>query len=92
MNTNITFHYIYRDGANYKNFNTVIFKNDIDITVEELTMLLKSKLMGEEYFYADELKLPDLHFGNWDAEIDHDFHTFEAINYTDEQSSAELSL
>jgi len=89
---NIAFHYIYRDGANYKNFNTVIFKNNIDITIEEFKILLKTKLICEEYFYAEEWKLPDLHFGSWEDEFDHDFHSFEDINYTNETPNAELTM
>ena len=63
---NIAFHYLYRDGANYKNFSTIVFNNSIAITIEKLNTLLKLKLIGREYFYADEWGLPDLHFGSWD--------------------------
>jgi len=59
---NIAFHYIYRDGANYKNFNKVIFENDIDLALDRLKGILKSKLISEEYFYANDWKLPDLQF------------------------------
>ena len=89
---NIAFHYIYRDGANYKNFGTAIFRNDINIDLEAFKLILKNKLIIGEYFYADQLQLPDLHFGTWDNEIDHTFHEFESIEYTDEAANTQLSL
>jgi len=89
---NIAFHYLYRDGANYKNLNTVIFDNPNDITLETLSQLLKDKLISEEYFYANEWKIPDMHFGSWDNEIDHEFHQFETIEYTDEIANSEITL
>jgi hypothetical protein len=89
---NIAFHYLYRDGANYKNLNTVIFDNPGDITLETLNQLLKDKLISEEYFYADHWKIPDMHFGSWDDEIDHQFHQFEAIEYTNEPPDSDLTL
>jgi hypothetical protein len=89
---NIAFHYFYRDGANYKNFNTLIFENNINITLVELNKLIKSKLIEEEYFHVTDWNILDLHFGNWDDEFDHDFHTFDSINFTSEHSNTTQRL
>jgi hypothetical protein len=89
---NIAFHYLYRDSANYKNFNSVVFDNPDGISLEVLNKLLKRKLISEEYFYSNEWKIPDMHFGNWDSEIDHGFHQFESIEYTNEVANAPITL
>jgi len=89
---NIAFHYIYRDGANYKNFNRVIFENDLNLSIDHLKDILKSNLISEEYFYADDWKLPDLHFGSWDEEFDHDFHTFEGVEYVSDKPNITIKL
>src|SRR5437868_13615603 len=88
---NIKFNYLYRDGANYKNFNFIIFDNDQSITIEELESLIKSKLIYGEWFYADQWKLPDLHFDNWDNELDHTFHEFGSIEYSADASNSTLT-
>jgi hypothetical protein len=89
---NIAFHYLYRDGANYKNFNTVVFCNPDGVSLDTLNKLLKKKLISEEYFYASEWKIPDMHFGSWDSEIDHEFHQFGAIEYTTEVANSDITL
>lgn len=89
---NIRFNYRYRNGANYKNHGFVIFDNPQQIKLEYLLFFIKSKLIDETWFYADQWKLPDLHFGTWDNEIDHTWHEFESIEYTDETANSELDL
>lgn len=91
-NKNIAFHYLYRDGANYKNFNSIVFNADQSVSLEELKSLIKSKLVCGEWFYVDQWKMPDLHFGTWDNEIDHTFHEFEDIEYTNEVPNTLLSV
>lgn len=89
---NIKFNYLYRDGGNYKNYSSVIFSNPDNIDLRELEKLIKSKLIYSEWFYVNEWKVPDLHFGTWDNEIDHTFHEFESVEYTDERANAEFGL
>lgn len=89
---NIKFSYLYRDGANYKNFGSVVFKGDDQIRLQDLEGLVKSKLISGCWFYATQWKLPDLHFGFWDEELDHGFHEFEMIEYTDDNPDFLLSL
>lgn len=89
---NIKFSYLYRDGANYKKFHSVIFSNPTNIDLQEIETLIRSKLIFGEWFYVDQWKLPDLHFETWDKEIDHTFHEFESVEYTDEPSGGELCI
>ena len=89
---NIKFNYLYRDGANYKNYSFIIFPNPQNISLEFLRELILSKLISETWFYVDQWKLPDLHFGTWDNEIDHTFHEFESIEYTDEATNSPVAF
>ena len=89
---NIKFNYLYRDGGNYKKFHSVVFGSDECISIEELELLIKSKLIDSEWFYAEQWKLPDLHFDTWENELDHTFHEFKSVEYCDEAATSEISL
>ncbi len=89
---NIKFNYLYRDGANYKNFNSVIFDNPDSVSLNVLLKIIKSKLIDETWFYVDQWNLPDLHFANWNNELDHTWHEFESIEYTKEVPNATMTL
>jgi hypothetical protein len=81
---NIKFNYLYRDAGNHKNFNSIVFSDPQNIGLSAVDDLICSKLIFHHWFYADQLQVPDLHFGAWDNELDHTFHEFESVEYTDE--------
>jgi len=89
---NIKFNYLYRDRANYKKFDWVIFHNEPSISIEELEKLIKSKLIYGEWFYADQWKLPEIFLDSFDHKIDPTWHEFESIEYTDEPPNAILTV
>jgi hypothetical protein len=89
---NIKFNYLYRDGANYKNYSFAIFPNPQKISIEYLQKIINSKLIEEAWFYADQWQLPDLHFIKWNNEFDHTYHEFESIEYTDDSPNTLLTL
>ena len=93
-NHNIKFSYLYRDGANYKQFGQVIFINDKKISVEEIRETIKGYLIDELWFYANKWNIPDLHFTEykWDEEIDHSWHEFESIEETNEAITDNRSI
>jgi len=70
----------------------VTFDNPQQINLDYLQPLIKSKLIDEIWFYADQWQLPDLHFGTWDNEVDHTWHEFESIEYTNEPANTALDL
>ena len=88
---NIKFSYRYRDGANYKNHSFITLNNPTNIALADLENIIHQKLIDGTWFYADKWNLPDLHFGTWDDEIDHTWHEFEDIEFTDETGEVELS-
>ena len=89
---NIKFNYRYRDSANYKNHDFNIFKNDQSITIKELELLIKSKLIDETWFYAEEWKLPELFLSTCDFRLDPTWHEFESVQHTDEVANTSLKL
>jgi hypothetical protein len=89
---NIKFCYLYRDGANYKQYGNVIFRGDESADLENLGALLNSKLIDGQWFYAHKWRVPDLHLYQWDEEFDHTFHEFECIEYTKEAPNTLLTL
>ncbi|HEY6434960.1 MAG TPA: hypothetical protein VIY47_00085 [Ignavibacteriaceae bacterium] len=91
---NIKFSYLYRDGANYKQFNEIVFSNPSNLTVREIEMAIKEKLIDGQWFVAKDWELPDLHFKEyaWDSEIDHDWHEFNCTEETTEESTEIKSI
>lgn len=89
---NIKFNYLYRDGANYKKFNSIIFKNDSGISLVELETFIKLKLIYGEWFYANLWKLPEIFPETFDFKIDPTWHEFENVEYTNERSNTITSL
>ena len=89
---NIKFNYRYRDGSNYKNHGSAIFSNPQNIELPYLKKLIKSKLIDETWFYANQWKLPNLYFTPFDPETDPTWHEFENIEYTEESANTLLSL
>ncbi|MEB0263696.1 MULTISPECIES: hypothetical protein [unclassified Mucilaginibacter] len=81
---NIKFFYRYRDDANYKNHSFIIFNNPTNIALAEIEKHILSKLIDDTWFYADKWNVPDLHLGTWDNEIDHTWHEFESVEFTNE--------
>ena len=86
---NIKFNYLYRDAGNYKLFDSVIFTNKTAMSLEFIKLSIRSKLIDGEYFIPEKWNIPRLSFGDYSPESDHDYHEFESIEETDEQSTAE---
>lgn len=89
---NIKFNYLYRDGANYKKFNSIIFENKGYITLEVLEELIKSKLVYGEWFYAGQWKVPEIFPSTFDFNIDPTWHEFESVEYSDELANSTFTM
>jgi len=85
---------MYRDGANYKKYNEVVFLNNTEKTIEELEVIIKKALIDGKWFDATQWKLPDLHFieYKWDPEIDHDWHEFLSVSESHKLPTSPLLL
>jgi hypothetical protein len=89
---NIKFVYRYRDYANYKKYNEVVFSNPSNKSIEEIEQFLLDHLFDNKLFYSTEWKVPDLHFDDWDPDIDHFVHEFDSISETTEDPSMKMSI
>lgn len=83
---NILFCYKYRDGANYKQYNEIVFSNPLKREVKEIELIISEKLIDGLWFVADDWNIPNQFFKDymWDNEIDHLWHEFDEIKETEE--------
>ena len=81
---NIKLSYLYRDGANYKQYNEEVYGNKDNLPIEHIRDTLKSYLIEGEWFFAKVWDLKDMHYYPYDDEIDHDYHEFGEVEETDE--------
>jgi hypothetical protein len=84
---NIKFDYLYRDGANYKNYNSEVFSNKEGLSIKEVEDAIESCLIEGVWFYANKWGLKDLHYFAWDEEIDHSWHEYDCIEVTEETAT-----
>lgn len=91
---NVKFCYLYRDGANYKNFKEIIFSNPIERNIIEIEKLVRDKLIDGLWFYSKEWNIHDLHFNEFlnDTEIDVTWHEFEGIELTSAEVTEQNSI
>jgi len=89
---NIKFSYLYRDSGNYKKFTSIIFSNPNNIDLSIVEDLIKSKLIWDQWFYADEWKLPEIFPDLCDFRIDPTCHEFENVEYTIDEPNIMVSL
>ncbi|ERM81338.1 hypothetical protein P872_10670 [Rhodonellum psychrophilum GCM71 = DSM 17998] len=89
---NIKLNYMYRDGANYKQFGEIVFENPEEISIAAATHKIKEKLIQEMFFVSEDWGFPSLRIYPYDPEIDHDWHTFEDFEETNAVQSDSRSL
>ena len=90
---NIQFNYGYRDAVNCKRHESIVFANTENLECLILEVLIKSKLIDETWFYAEEWGLPEIFLDTCDFRYDPTWHEFESFEYTNNlpNSSIELS-
>lgn len=86
-NYNLRLEYKYRDGANYKQYGSVIFKNSKLITPRKALKTLRKKLISTEFFVPQYWGLPKLQKYPYDPEIDHEWREVEGFEFTDEKAT-----
>jgi hypothetical protein len=89
---NLKLNYMYRDGANYKQFDSVVFTNPSFITPRKAAQKLKEKLISNEFFIPQDWGLPRLQKYAYDPEIDHEWHEFESFEWTDEDMTHDREI
>jgi hypothetical protein len=89
---NVKFNYLYRCSGNYKKFTSVIFSNPDEFDLTELEALVKSKLIWDTWFYAEEWKLPEIFTDIVDFRVDPTWHEFESMEHTNEVANTPLNI
>ena len=80
---NIRFNYEYRDAGNYHQQGSIVFSNPTGIqNTDKLSEELRKHLFDSEFFYPDQLAIPDLHFEKWNQQLDHDWFCFLGLELT----------
>jgi hypothetical protein len=82
---NIVFEYLYRDSGNYKKWGSIVFSNSEDHGVDAVRSSIRQAMPCGEYFDAQAVRLPDLHFSEFNAELDLPLHEFFDVNVSDQQ-------
>lgn len=83
---NIRFEYLYRDAGNYKNWGQIIFSNPTCVETDVIIARIKQLLIDQTYFHAAKVAVPDLHFGDYNEELDHGWHEFFSCRVTHDES------
>lgn len=89
---NIRFNYLYRDGANYKQFGFLIFSNPKGLRISDVETRIRKALIDEEFFDPVKWSIPQLKFSTWDDEFDHSWNEFESIEFTRADCNIEKSI
>ena len=91
---NIKFEYLYRDGANYKNFHEIIFANPYGIPLQKIQERIKAMLIDATWFVAKDWNLQDKFFldSPWDSETDHLWHEFVCVEETNREVTVETTI
>ena len=81
---NIRFEYLYRDAGNFKKWGDVVFSNPRGITPEAATKMAEEALIDSNYFAATKAGVPDLHFPDYNEQLDHGLHEMHGFFPTNE--------
>lgn len=76
---NVSFEYLYCDGANDKNWREVSFESTSGLDLHEVEKQIVRGLMGGQNFVAEKVEVPALYFASHDASIDHSWHEFVGV-------------
>ncbi len=89
---NLEFNYMYRDGANYKQFGSVVFANPTNLTLEVVVLQIRESLIDGEFFDPSKLSIPNVRVYPYDPEIDHDWFEFENVEQTDKATTDKRTI
>jgi len=81
---NTRFEYLYRDAGNFKNWGDIIFANPSDIPISVITQRAHKTLIDQSYFVARKADIPDLHFPDYNNDLDHEWHEFHLFAETND--------
>jgi hypothetical protein len=82
--SNIKFHYLYRDGSNYKKWGDVVFSNIDNLSIGSILKSLQESLSDDGLFIAHQVRIPEVFLASEYplSEDDHCFHEFADVEAT----------
>jgi hypothetical protein len=89
---NVSFEYLYRDSANYKNWGELIFEAPSEIDLADLDKRIRNVLIDGEYFVAEIAQVPTLYFQDHNSPNDHGWHEFHGVSKSDENSTEKKTI
>lgn len=89
---NLKFNYLYRDAGNYKVYDEIIFANQNTHSLPEFELIIRNHLIEGEFFIPGKWHIPRLKLGSYSSELDHDYHEFESLEFTDENQNANCDI
>lgn len=87
--SSIKFVYLYRDGANYKSWNDVIFENPDKLILNEIEGSLNISFLPDKLFIANQISVPEIFLfleGSL-TRFDHCYHEFDHVEICEERST-----
>lgn len=90
--SNIRFVYLYRDGANYKCWGKVVFKNPDELNIREIEDKLLFAFLPDKLFIASQVTVPEefLFLDGKFTKYDHCYHEFDCVETTNDKPSDRL--
>lgn len=85
---NLRMDYMYRDGANYKQFHSIVFSNKQRMSPQKATEKMREKMINGEFFKPKDWGLKNLHAHPYDPEIDHEWHELEGFECTKSKATS----
>jgi hypothetical protein len=81
---NVKFHYLYRDGSNYKKWADIVFSNADELPIETVTRGLREAFLENGTFIAHQVRVPEVFLASEDklTPDDHCFHEFDSVEAT----------
>jgi hypothetical protein len=81
---NVRFHYLYRDGSNYKKWADIVFSNADELSTEGVTRRLREAFLTDGIFIAHQVRVPEVFLALEDelTPDDHCFHEFDSVEAT----------
>lgn len=89
---NIQFDYLYRDAGNYKLFNSVIFSNNHNLSIEQIVKFIKISFIDNGWFDPLACGIPKLKFIEFDEELDSEWHELSKISFTDQAANMDVDI
>ena len=80
---NIQFDCLYRDAGNNKQTGAIIFSGEKVANLDEVAQEIQKHLIDDAFFVASEIGVPPLSFDSYDVNLDHEWHEFIGVSWTD---------